>query len=209
MKGLIYKDLLILGDSARIVLVLIFFCFFAIVFQTNVSLLTSMISLMLITTAVSSFSYDDLAHWNMYAMTFPCGRRKIVQSKYCLTLILMLVAMVLCFSFNVVPMLLGQTIQLEDVTLMCLIAIGLSGLLNMILIPFIFKFGAEKSRMMMIILIVIIYAIGFGGVSFLQKMQFTITLTTPMIMSGLIFFIVVGTFISYCCSLRVIEKKEF
>ncbi|MFR9256522.1 MAG: ABC-2 transporter permease [Merdibacter sp.] len=42
-----------------------------------------MISLLVVSLVISSFSYDDLAHWDSFAATLPVSRRKLVASNIC------------------------------------------------------------------------------------------------------------------------------
>ena len=49
----------------------------------------------MVTLAVSSFSYDDLADWDIYAAAMPLRRWELVSAKYLLVLILIVMAGVL------------------------------------------------------------------------------------------------------------------
>lgn len=59
------------------------------------SVIGAMISLLVVSLVISSFSYDDLAHWDSFAATLPVSRRKLVASKYLFLLLLGVLAVVL------------------------------------------------------------------------------------------------------------------
>ena len=61
MKGLLYKDLMVVLDSARMMAVIVVLFLVTAMAGNGFSMVSSMMALLVVTLAISSFSYDDLA----------------------------------------------------------------------------------------------------------------------------------------------------
>ena len=94
MKGLIKKDLLMIKNNLKIVII-IFFVFFIMALQgeVDISFAPSLISVMLF---MSTFSYDEYNKWDAYVITLPNGRKEAVKAKYISTFIVILFLLVIC-----------------------------------------------------------------------------------------------------------------
>ena len=89
MKGLIKKDLFIIKNNLKIILIL-FIVFFltGLKNSTDMSYIPITLSVVLF---LSTFSYDEFNKWDAYAITLPNGRVNIVKSKYVATIILVVI----------------------------------------------------------------------------------------------------------------------
>ena len=86
MKGLLYKELVVLRDSLRILgVVSIALLAMAMLSAASLQMIGSILSVCVVTLAVSSFSYDDLADWDIYAAAMPLRRWELVSAKYLLS----------------------------------------------------------------------------------------------------------------------------
>ena len=210
MKGLLYKDLMVVLDSARMMAVIIVLFLVTAVAGNGFSMVSSMMALLVVTLAISSFSYDDLAHWDIFAATLPISRRKLVLSKYVFLLLLGAGALVL----NVV-LAFATTLIVPDADFQFQIATGLLStlvacILDIAIIPLIYKFGAEKSRILLMGAMALIFVLSFGVLRVLPALSIdTAAISFPALALGLIVVFAAAFLISWFCSVKIVEKKEY
>lgn len=200
MKGLLMKDLLNLKRQGGIILlVLAMYGLFA--FSSGMSeVLGSMICVFGAMLPVTALAYDERAKWDKYALTMPVTRRQMVLSKYLLGLLLTAVALVI----NVAVQAIKSPVDPWEILLMplCLAGVGVAFLA--LLMPLLFRFGTEKARLLMLLMV----AIPVAGVMLLanrniplpdENMQIALLLLIPLILLA----------VSIPLSIRIYEKKEF
>lgn len=200
MKGLLMKDLLNLKRQGGIILlVLAMYGLFA--FSSGMSeVLGSMICVFGAMLPVTALAYDERAKWDKYALTMPVTRRQMVISKYLLGLLLTAVALVI----NVAVQAIKSPVDPWEILLMplCLAGVGVAFLA--LLMPLLFRFGTEKARLLMLLMV----AIPVAGVMLLanrniplpdENMQIALLLLIPLILLA----------VSIPLSIRIYEKKEF
>ena len=147
MKGLLLKDLLNLRKYGRTILLLSAFYLLFGLMSDSFSMLTGMIALLFSMVSITSFSYDDLAKWNTYALAMPVSRRNVVAGKYTLGALFSLVGVLVSFlSIVVLSLIKGSVITTDDL-ISCYLMLSITVLFNTLLLPLIFKFGVEKSRL--------------------------------------------------------------
>lgn len=147
MKGLILKDfinlrkyvLLMLG-AAVIYVVLAFV-------NEDMSLLATFLVIFSAMLPITSFAYDDMAKWDAYALSAPVSRRDVVLSKYIFSFLCLLAGAVVALLFVLFTSSL-QGIETDErwVVVYTIFVLGLAYIA--ILLPLLFKFGAEKGRYM-------------------------------------------------------------
>lgn len=147
MKGLILKDfinlrkyvLLMLG-AAVIYVVLAFV-------NEDMSLLATFLVIFSAMLPITSFAYDDMAKWDAYALSAPVSRRDVVLSKYIFSFLCLLAGAVVALLFVLfTSSLQGIAADEQWVMVYTIFVLGLAYIA--ILLPLLFKFGAEKGRYM-------------------------------------------------------------
>ncbi|MDD2994029.1 MAG: type transport system permease protein [Clostridiales bacterium] len=206
MSGILYKDLMNLRRYLR-QLVLVFAVLLVIFsFSDNnysfISAYAIMISMM---TVISSLAYDEQAHWDKYALTMPLSRKTLVGSKYLLGLLIALAGSVIALLVIVGGVLLANQDLIEGLSVVAS-CLCVALILLAILLPFIYKFGVEKARMMMLAVfllptLAILAASQLGlqmpGESFWLGVAIALPIVT-----------IAGYFISFLVSVRIFSKKE-
>ena len=206
MKGLLLKDLYILKKYGKTVLALIlFFALFA-VFSKDAGFLSGMIIFVGTTMAINSFSYDDLSKWESYVLSMPVKRRTVVLAKYCFTLILAVGSTLFSIVLNAILGLLRQNIDMSAILPVAGLMLELVLFMNAVILPLIYKFGVEKSRLLMIVVyaipaVLVVSVLNFGA-SFTGCLPFgLLAALSPLIVAA----VFAG---SYVLSCRIYEKKE-
>lgn len=209
MIGLIKKDLLIIKNNAKALLVIVLM---NIIFSfTCDSDITFIIPFLAVVLHISTFSYDDFNNWNAYAITLPQGRQKIVQAKYLSVILTSLLVAILSILISLTVSISKNSLDLNDLfssTATSLVAISI---IISLLIPFILKYGSEKGR-------IIIFAFVFGFIGLVAIISKLTTIKIPSSILTLlnnygevilIIFSILILIVSYLISQKIYSKKEF
>ena len=214
MMGLLYKDILVQRKQIG------YYLAFVVVYTALVvagvftsAILAGLVVLIGMMLPMSSFAYDDLAHWERYAAATPAGRRGIVNGKYLFALASLLLAAVPIFLIQCVLSLAGLSdMEIKDTALVVLGCTGVGALIDALELPFFIKFGAEKSR----VISIVIFVVFFGGVMLAGQVADQLgPLPAPpawllRALPGLLALVGIGIcVISYCISQAICQKKEF
>lgn len=210
MIGLVLKDLLVLRKTAKLYIAMLsFYLVLALAGVFSHAMLTGFVALFTMMLPISSFAYDELARWDKYAAALPVSRRGIVGSKYLLALLLGAIAGALILISSGLFWLLKDTAP-GEVLLTGLACVAAGLLMNSILLPLLFKFGAEKGRLLTMAVLAVIFLLGFGGGKLLGYHEFPemppcLKTLFPLILAGVL---ILALFVSYQVSLGIYRKKE-
>lgn len=158
MIGLLVKDLIYMRKQAKIMAALIIF--YLVLFSqmkdaSGVISIISMIVVLLSTILVlNSFAYDEISKWDIYALSLPVTKLEIVVCKYLLTVFLAGFGVLLSIGVAAAKQLLNTETWLGIYA-----AFGAALLLTCVLIPLLFKFGVQRARLF-IALIVMLPTVG-------------------------------------------------
>ena len=222
IKGLLKKDLYNLASYKTSLIIIVLFCGIAIIGTDAIYWGSVIIGIIVGMISLSTFSYDETSKSNKYILTLPVSRKEIVLEKYILAIGATILGGILGF---VLTLLVGNVMNylrpndLIDINIDTLLTTSIGGmfgisLIQSIQIPSIFKWGAEKGRIQMFIVLFLLILIG-AGVSFLiQQSGLSVdieTLESVLNNVGLIALIVVSLlmyFISYKISYKIYKNKE-
>lgn len=162
MKGLILKDLYNLRKYGKTLFLIAALYFMLSFMMDNADIFVGMIVIMFAITTVTSFAYDNQSGWDVYVNTMPVSKKDVVLSKYVLSLFLILTGGLLSVLMGWVNGLIRNIGNFSEtlVTAYALCAVGL--LFISILLPFVYKFGVERARVIIIAVVVIPVAAGFA-----------------------------------------------
>lgn len=203
MIGLIIKDLMNLKKLSKFYLLLLAFYFIIGMSGENQNMFSVMLIMLAVMIPMTALSYDEKNKWDRYALTMPLMRGTLILSKYILGLILLIAAFVLAMLSNVV---------FSDTTLFENLMINLTtisaGLIMMSFIfPMLFKYGVEKGRILMMIVI-------FAPTAFIIMIsKLGIPAPDPGTIEIFLKFLPVAAIAMYALSIivsmSVYKKKEF
>ena len=214
MKGLILKDLLNLKKAIKTMLIvgIAYSIFFSTVQPT---FLTGILTLLFSMQSLSSFSYDEYAKWDSYALTFPISRKDLILSKYILFMIFPIIGSVLSIILSTIIGLFKQTLMVEEIFASAMGFLFSMEILFLIILPLIFKFGIERGRIMITIVGFSIFGILFLVIKLIQALNLPflsleqIYALTPIIPWIALVMVALIAYLSYQVSLRIVEKKEY
>lgn len=218
MKGLLKKDLAILFcNKAMLIAAIIVLAAVAFMGSGGGQFIMSYMAIFVPMVINSTISYDDMDNGMEYLMTLPVTRRQYVYSKY----VFSAGAGFLCWIFSCVMGTLSNVIhgnqgEPEEWLFLCLISLGLLIFISSLIIPVQLKFGAEKAKIAMLLIMV-----GVSGVTWffinIKKVMFPGSMNllsflndNPFVFAGIVLLFVLAVFfISMFVSVRIFEKKEW
>ena len=217
MKGLIIKDLCVLKNQMKtLLLVLAFFIIFSI-FNKDATFILFLIPFYMIMIFITTFSYDEFNKWDSYCNSLPLSRKEIVRSKYILfnasSLILLILGIIAAL---IVPNFIENTTFESIFASIIGIAFGIYLVISL-LIPFYYKFGSQKGRIMLFLCVAILaLLIGtitsldiFNNIELMNLINSLNNLSLGMFTLLLIIVTTIIMSISYYISVKIYSNKEF
>ena len=207
MKGLIKKDFYIIKQNMKYIL--LFLAVFGIIALEGDDILYFIPVFLITMIFITTFSYDEYNNWDAYAVTLPNGRKNVVKSKYIASITLTVFATLITYILSVIIGVINGNLDLSNMTSLILSGLFSVVLIQAIMYPLIFKFGAEKGRIWLFVgvfLSVTIISIIFKNISIPASI---ITFFSNYYVILLLSFIVVAMTISYIVSKKIYSKKEF
>lgn len=167
------------------------------------------------TMVISTFTFDKQSNWNQYAMVMPVSKKDMVVEKYLLLLILSAVGAVFGWMTSTVGgMIVGKgTYNPADIGEMLSLsgaAFGVMLVMGSIYIPFLYKLGPERGRMIMILSCFFPVVISFVAPKLQDMLGITVTeqmvryflWASPLLVPVLCYWM-------YRISYRIFSKQEF
>ena len=222
IKGLLKKDLYNLASYKTTLIVVVLFCGIAIIGTDAIYWGSVVIGIIVGMISLSTFSYDEISKSNKYILTLPVTRKEIVLEKYVLAIGATILGGILGF---IVTLLVGNVMNylrpdnLIDINIETLLATSVGGmfgisLIQSIQIPSIFKWGAEKGRIQMFIVLFVLVIIGAIAGFLLKQAGLSVDiekLENILNNFGLVALILLSClmyFISYKISYKIYKNKE-
>ena len=176
MSGLILKDLLYLRKGAlSLLLIGGFYCVMAAVGAWSVSILGSFLAVLITMLPFNCFSYDNSAKWDVYALTLPVSRNGIVVARYLTVLVLTAAGAALALLAGAAAALFGRMEDWQTYLVTCIVVLAIGILINAVMLPLLYKFGAERARIIFYGVLAGVVAVGIlaarllGGAAFLDS----------------------------------------
>jgi ABC-2 type transport system permease protein len=209
MIGLLLKDFYTLKQYTRSILImLVFFALISVGMDNSTSFFQGMFVMLFMTMTISSFSYDNLAKWDRYALSLPVTKSTVVASKYLLAIIMSMFGSAIAFLATSI-MLIFRPVEGFGIREHLLVTYGVimvAIFFASILLPLIYKFGVEKSRLFLIA----IFAVPFSLVVLLDKLGIALppkeTLITLFKLMPVLILLIF--FVSYLLSVGIYKNKE-
>lgn len=216
MTGLILKDIYSLRSYfvKQILLMAVIYLLISVAVIQSFGFFAPMMVMSVMMMLISSFSFDETAKWDTYALTLPLSPRSIVGAKY----LLMLGALV--GSSAVVLLISGvgeALIYQEDFGEIAGTTAGIAITylaMSFLVMPMLYKMGVEKARVAMILTMVAPFMLIVGGVSYLENAGFDFdalfaSVSLPMLAVGGVLLLAALGVGSYLLSVKFYSEKEY
>ncbi|CDM70219.1 putative membrane protein [Clostridium bornimense] len=202
MKGLLLKDILNFKKQGLMFIFLIALWFFIGIKNKDIYYLSGIIAMLTLLIPITVISYDEKAKWERYALTMPISKGTIVISRYVLTICVSVIGGILSTIAGLII-----STNIKEVLLINMSVISLGLLVISFAFPFIFKYGVDKGRIIMVILFVVpTLFLTFAS-------EFKIAMPSEEVIMQFIYFLPLVVLVIIICSIQVSKmiysKKEF
>lgn len=214
MKSLILKDLYNIGHNAKSMLLILLVFAIGLIMASGVEsyIISSgvLCSMMIVTT----FTFDDHCKWSKYALVMPICKKDIVKAKFIVLIIFCIAGICVGTIFGVAGGVAMHKMALSMEGIVTMLFMGFVGLIVSVIfgsmsIPLVFKYGAEKGRMLLLISFAVPLGICFIvyeilmmlGVKITDQLIFTILCASPLIAA-------IWIYTMYRISCRIFYKQE-
>ena len=223
IKALIKKDLLNLA-SYKVSIIILFVGVCLCTLNTNVANLAPIVIITMVgMISLSTFSYDEISKAEKYLLAMPNTKEDMIKAKYILVIgltvlggvVAYFLTILLSYVMNKVNQNAAVTIDYMSLLYTTIAGIFGIGLVESIQIPSIYKWGAEKGRVQMFILVFIIFLIIGVVAYFITKFGLDIDITSAIdkIKDYAVYILLVITailyYISYKVAYKIYKKKEY
>lgn len=206
MKGLLIKDVYLINKYCKVfILLIVVFVSISIFGNGNMffTLYPCLISGIL---PMTLLTYDEREKWSEYAETLPYTRAQIVSAKYIIGLITTMSIIILIAIAQAIKMAIAKTFIFNEYCTLIMTIVSISLIVPAILLPFIFKFGAEKGRIIYYVVIGGTCGIGFALENINGNLFAFLAEVSPILVSfsvAILFYI-----ISWLLSIQFYKNRE-
>ncbi len=218
MRGLLRKDFYYMKDYRKVILIVVIFCgvFMATMGEASVAFGMGYATLLMSMAVLNTMSYDEENRGMSFLMALPVSRTDYVKEKYMFGFLMGFCGWILGILWMIGGSLFHSEnpFQLENLWI-SLVFLGFLFLSQAVMIPIQLKFGAEKGRMIVILVMMLLIV---GGVKIVDIMMESDILTMeriqlllenaflPVILAAVILAVYAASFL---ISVHIMKKKEF
>ena len=221
MKGFLVKDYCLLAGQKKLFLLYIFLMIF-MSYAMESSFIISYFPMIATLLAFSTITYDSFDNGMAFIMTMPGARKNYANSKYLLSFIIIaaswVAALVLQFATLMIK---KEAFDTFDLLGQDMLYVPIFLIISSIIIPVVLKYGAEKGRIIMIIIFGIAAHIILAGTKLSRSGDLNIGFDTKafistiesispfIIAAGLAAVALIIMLISMIISNSIMKKKEY
>lgn len=208
MLGLMRKDLCLLLQRSRAIIIMVGVGVI-IGFSTGGGFLIGYLTMISAILSIGTISYDEFDNGYPFLLTLPVTRKSYVTAKYLFCLASNLAGWAAASVIYAGCCLLkGERFGMEQLT-DALAILPVAGLMTAVMLPLQLKYGAEKSRLALAALAGGVVALGYVGVKLFPDLPGSLSGVSDAVF-GVVFvcLCITALAVSFCCSLRIMEKKE-
>ena len=214
MKSLILKDLFNIGHNAKSMLFIFVVFAVALIPFSGVEGYIFVCAILCSMVIVTTFSFDDNSKWTRYAMIMPVSKKELVGGKFIVLVLFCAVGSLFGLIVGSIGGLITNKITLNiagigELLFLALVAWVFAVIFGSMSIPLVFKFGAEKGRVLLVVSFLIPAGICFGIYQILTALKIEMTDQIVFILlccSPLFSF--VWCYAMYQISYRIFVKQE-
>ena len=218
MSGLLMKDLELIKINMKTYLaVFLIGLIYLVAHENGSTFFVAYATFVSIGVSVGTISYDGYHHGMKFLMTLPVTKKQYVQSKYLLSFCFAVLVSAASLLLGIIRIQISGNQKVEDLLISTGVALVISGIILCGMIPLRLKYEAEKSRIVMVAAVAVIFLVvavckelyDVYQKSFGKDLQFLNTLSGWQIAVGLIVVMMICLVVSVKVSERIMEKKEF
>ncbi len=213
MKGLLYKDLMILAQQAKSLLIILM-CGVFMAFTFDGEFVIGYLSVVSAFAVLGTIGYDEFDHGFSFLFSLPVGRRTYVREKYLLTALTVICTVIAgLLVVTVISLIRHEPLEFVPMIEGSLVMMGVALLMSAVSLPLRLKYGSEKSRMAQYIIYAAVLVAVFGSSSLMQFLHIDLSginaISADTAVPVILMLFVILFVISEKISERIIVKKEY
>ena len=218
MKGLVIKDLLFIKSTWKFLIIMFIGSLLISIALGNYLLAICVLPVMLLSSGINTFQTDEFYNTDSYILSFPLSRKKIVLSKYIFTIIMLLIStyigimIYLIIFYTIHPGFNGlNTDMIKQLLMLEFSAV----FVDSVFYPVIYKFGCEKSRLVLLSIVMLLLGILSIASVYINtqnvKIDFEFIVNSIQTYGVYILgvFVTICIIISYFLSILFYKKKDY
>ena len=220
IRGLLIKDLCLMREIRKLLLIILFFTVIFIFNGMSSTFLTGYIMIIIAFLVGMTISYDEMNNGLAFLMTLPVTRRQYVAEKFICGLLSLFLGFVYTMVVAVIQSMIGNSAPDLKESIMTAVLFAVIGVIVLSFsIAIDLKFGVEKGRVMLILGFMVIFFLFYMGVEFLERnfpekkeaflQWFNTIFEGSKIYPVCAVICAVVLLVSFFASCRILEKKEF
>lgn len=216
MKGLFFKDWRLMGRQVKFML--LFILVFLVIFSAtvdDVQFLSGLYTMIFVFLSINCFAYDEMCQFDKFVACTPMPLSKVVLTRYLSALSAGGAGVLLIGCVQSVILLIkkGEPASIVSNLLLLLVYFGVAVLMMSIMFPLLYKFGTNRSRLIML-LVFAVPVLLFMAATRLLPADTLSNLTLPeSFLRTLPFFLVaillLILWLSISISIRICQHKEY
>lgn len=205
MKGLFYKDVLMLTRSFRAYLAMTLFFIILATIRPDNSFWAVYGTFFFVTLISSLMAVDEQSRWLSYCDILPLKRRDIINERYLLSLFLTAALVVLFLILSLI----FRHADMPTVLVTAGMMVALSLLAISVSMPINVKFGTAKGQMVRMTVIVVMVACGMFIINYAGPITaILLQVRASVLLFSAAAFIILIFALSWLLSIRIYEKKN-
>ena len=210
MIGFIKKDLAMIKSNLKLLgILIVVYAIMGLMGKMDISFIIPFMCVMIM---ISTFSYDNYNKWDAYSISLPNGRTNSVKSKYIttilMTIIVSIITVILAFIISYVN---TKVINYEQILVTMFGTVFGTLLVLTVMYPIIYKFGVEKARIGIFIIVFGTVIIGSLLANYIDitNLLKSLSFLKDYLIIILIIITLIMVYASYKISEKIFTKKEF
>ena len=210
MIGFIKKDLAMIKSNLKLLgILIVVYAIMGLMGKMDISFIIPFMCVMIM---ISTFSYDNYNKWDAYSISLPNGRTNSVKSKYIttilMTIIVSIITVILAFIISYVN---TKVINYEQILVTMFGTVFGTLLVLTVMYPIIYKFGVEKARIGIFLIVFGTVIIGSLLANYIDitNLLKSLSFLKDYLIIILIIITLIMVYASYKISEKIFTKKEF
>lgn len=207
MKALLYKDFLGILKYCRFHLMLCGIFLVGTAFIGDMEFMRTYVLVFTGVLPITLIAYEESEHWDRLALTMPLSRRIIVTEKYLVSLLLQGVGTILAGVSMAAQMIRGGQLDVQALFTGLLLILALAVAMPSLMLPVIFKVGAERGRLAYTLVLGIAMGCIVSGAAVMSELDSGLNIdAVAVILAGAV---VLMYPISWALAVHWYENREF
>ena len=215
MKSLVLKDLYNIGHNAKSLVFMLIVLTVAIVPTSGVGGYLVMCTILCSMMTITTFTFDDMAGWTPYALVMPVTRKAVVLAKYVVLAVFSTAGVAFgLVTGGIMGAVMGAYTSgvsaIAELAVTALVGWAVSFGTGSMAIPLVFRFGAERARILLILSYLIPGALfaGVYGLMELTGLSLSHGMQTALLCASPLMALVWGE-VMYQIACGIFARKEY